>query len=378
MHEDTAIVTMTTNQTTRALVLEAPEAVQVREVPLPEPGPGEVTLRTLACGVCGSDLRYFVGDNPWAQHTLGRQEPVDWGRTILGHEVCAVIEAVGPGVTTRKTGEVVAVLPSYPCGACRECRAGDRNLCKQVSHLGHGGGWPTGYDRSHFPGAMSDRFLYFADSCFPVPEGDATPDEFSLTDMVAVGVHSVKRASQVRARGLGAGTRALVIGCGQVGLSIAQTARARGAEVAGIDPSTIARRIAEAVRISCAPSLEGIEAAASFDAVFDTVCTPETITAALARLAAGGALVLLAPHEMTFGIPPLAVGGERSVTTSCNFDPPEDFEEAIRLIASRQVDVRPYITRRVSLTDAPATFAHLHESRDEEFKVVIQPESGGK
>ena len=78
----------------------AAETVSVSEVPLPEPGPGEVVLETLACGVCGSDLRYYVGDNPWSQHTLGRQEPVDWDRTILGHEVCARVAALGPKVTT--------------------------------------------------------------------------------------------------------------------------------------------------------------------------------------------------------------------------------------------------------------------------------------
>lgn len=358
----------------RALVLEAPEKVTVAAVPLAEPGQGEVLLETLACGVCGSDLRYYVGDNPWSQHTLGRLEPVDWGRTILGHEVCARVAALGPDVTNLRRGDVVAVLPSRPCGTCRECEHGDRNLCKEVSHLGHGGGWPPGYNRSHFPGAMADRFLYFAASCFPVPlDKGASPEEFALTDMVAVAVHAVKRATRVRAHGLKTGTRVLVVGCGQVGLSLAQVARAQGADVEGVDPGVTARRIAQAVNISCAPSLEELATREPFDAIFDTVCTPQTLQSALDRLASGGALVLLAPHEMTYGIAPLAVGGERTVTTSCNFDPPEDFEQAVRLIADRIVDVRPYITRRVPLQDAPAVFAHLHSHRENEFKVVITP-----
>ena len=358
--------------TTRALVLCAIETLSVDEVPLPAPGPSEVLLETLACGVCGSDLRYYVGDNPWSQHTLGRQEPVDWGRTILGHEVCARVAELGPGVTNLAAGDVVAVLPSYPCGRCAECASGNRNLCKEVSHLGHGGGWPAGYDRSHFPGAMADRFLYFAESCFPIPE-DASPDELALTDLVAVAVHAVKRAARVRAHGLGAGARVLIVGCGQVGLSVAQVARARGASVQGIDPGATAQRIAAAVKVPCASWPEDEATRDDFDAVFDTVCTPETIQAALDRLAAGGVLVLLAPHDMSYGIPPLAVGGERAVTTSCNFDPPEDFQEAIGLIAARTVDVRPYITRRVPLADAPATFAQLHASRETDFKVIITP-----
>ena len=225
--------------TARALILAAPETVRVETVTLPAPGPGEVLLRTLACGVCGSDLRYYVGDNPWAQHTLGHQAPIDWNRTILGHEACAVIESVGAGVDAARIGETVVVEALHPCGVCAECRSGNRNLCKECSHLGHGGGWPAGYDRPYFPGAMSDRFLYFASECLPLPAGSlAAPEEFALADMVAVGVHAVKRGAQVRARGLGEGVIGLVIGCGQVGLSIAQVARTYGANMTGVDPSS--------------------------------------------------------------------------------------------------------------------------------------------
>jgi threonine dehydrogenase-like Zn-dependent dehydrogenase len=360
--------------TSRSLVLEAPQKLAVRSTPVDAPGPGEVILRTLACGVCGSDLRYYVGDNPWAQHTLGRQMPVDWGRTILGHEVCAVIESVGAGVDGARVGETVGVIAMHPCGACDACRAGNGNLCRDVSHLGHGGGWPADYARPFFPGAMAERFLYFADACIPIPtDTEAGPDEFALADMVAVAVHSFGRAERVRAYGMPAGSRALIVGCGQVGLSIAQVARSRGVNVRGVDPSALVRQIGEKVGVAVAASLSELPADTAFDAVFDTVCTPETLDAGIARLAPGGVCVLLALHEMSFGIPPLAVGGERAITTSCNFDPPGDFAAALRLIASREVDMRPYITRRVLLSDAPAAFHDLHEHRESQFKVVILP-----
>ena len=363
--------------TTRALALDGPQTLHVQTIDLPAPGAGEVLLETLACGVCGSDLRYYVGDNPWAQHTLGKQMPVDWGRTILGHEVCARIVAAGPGVEATRVGETVGVIAMKPCGTCHECRAGNFNLCHECSHLGHGGGWPAGYDRPYFPGAMADRFLYFAAACVPIPaETLATPDEFALADMVAVAVHAFGRAARTRARGLTHGTRGLVIGCGQVGMSIAQVARAHGVEAEGIDPAPIVRGIGETLGFSVAPALAPGVAEGPFDAIWDTVCTPQTLTDGLARLAAGGSYVCLAPHEMSWGIPPLSVGGERIVTTSCNFDPPADFADALALIASRQVDMRPYITRRVALSDAPAAFADLHAHRDGQFKVVIIPSAG--
>ena len=358
---------------TRALVLEAPETVHVQTVPLPPPGADEVVLQTLACGVCGSDLRYFVGDNPWAQHTLGHQAPIDWNRTILGHEACARIVQVGADVSPSRIGEVVVVQAMHPCGVCAECQAGNRNLCKMCHHLGHGGGWPEGYDRPFFPGAMADSFLYFADECLPIPQSDALPEEFALADMVGVAVHAFGRAKQVRARGLPSGAKGLVIGCGQVGLSIAQVAKAQGVHAVGVDTGAVPRRIAGEVGISCAASLDDGIASGPFDAIWDTVCTPETLATGLSRLAPGGVAVLLAPHEMNWGIAPLSVGGERTVTTSCNFDPPADLGEAIRLIGSRAVDMRPYITRRVALSDAPQAFADLHTHRDRDFKVVISP-----
>ena len=360
---------------TRALVLQAPEKVSVLSVPLPAPGPNEVVLETLACGVCGSDLRYFVGDNPWAQHTLGHQAPIDWNRTILGHEACARIVQVGANVPASRIGEIVVVQAMHPCGVCAECKGGSRNLCKMCHHLGHGGGWPDDYNRSFFPGAMADRFLYFADECLPIPaDTEALPEEFALADMVGVAVHAFGRAKQVRARGLPEGSRGLVVGCGQVGLSIAQVAKAHGVMASGVDLGAIPRRIAGEVGIVCAASLDAPSALGPFDAIWDTVCTPETLQTGLSRLAPGGVLVLLAPHEMDWGIAPLMVGGERTVTTSCNFDPPADLEEAISLIASRRVDMRPYITRRVPLFDAPEAFADLHAHRDRDFKVIITPE----
>ena len=284
--------------TTRALVLESEECSAVRDVPTHVLASGEVRLATLACGICGSDLRYYVGDNPWSQHTLGRMEPVAWGQTILGHEVCARITETAPDVENLRVGDVVAVLPSYPCGQCSDCTAGNTNLCTQVSHLGHGGGWPSDYTRPFFPGAMADSFVYYGASCFPVPLEKADAEEFALTDMVAVAVHSVKRATQIRARGLGAGASGLVIGCGQVGLSIAQTARAQGASVIGVDTGETARHIAAQLDISVMSSLGDLPGEARFDAIWDTVCSPDTITAAFAKLNPGGALVLLAPHKM--------------------------------------------------------------------------------
>ena len=78
----------------KAAVLEAPYRLVLKEVPVPSPKPDEVLIKVGACGICGSDVRYYLGENPWALHTLGKGEAMP-PNTILGHEVAGEIVEVG-------------------------------------------------------------------------------------------------------------------------------------------------------------------------------------------------------------------------------------------------------------------------------------------
>jgi S-(hydroxymethyl)glutathione dehydrogenase/alcohol dehydrogenase len=99
--------------TVRAAVLgEVGRPVEVRELELIEPRAGEVRVRMLAAGVCHSDLH--VRDGEWDRPT-----PI-----VMGHEGAGVVEAVGPGVTTPRVGQLVALSWLIPCGVCRSCRRG--------------------------------------------------------------------------------------------------------------------------------------------------------------------------------------------------------------------------------------------------------------
>jgi L-idonate 5-dehydrogenase len=100
----------------KAIVVHGAKDLRIEERAVEAPGAGEVRLRLAVGGVCGSDLHYY---NHGGFGTVRLREPM-----ILGHEVSAYVEALGPGVAGLKKGQLVAVSPSRPCRSCRYCQEG--------------------------------------------------------------------------------------------------------------------------------------------------------------------------------------------------------------------------------------------------------------
>ena len=152
----------------KALVLNSPLDLAVRDVPDPGvPGPGEVRVSVRSVGICGSDVHYYehgrIGD-------FVLREPM-----VLGHEAAGVVDAVGEGVESLSPGDVVAMEPGVPCGACRECRIGRYNLCKDVRF------WAT----PPHDGVLAEYVIHPAALTFRLP-GHMTTEEGALMEPLAV------------------------------------------------------------------------------------------------------------------------------------------------------------------------------------------------
>ncbi|HHN93203.1 MAG TPA: alcohol dehydrogenase, partial [Anaerolineae bacterium] len=139
----------------RAMVLRRPRPVEERplelsDIPLPEPGPGEIRLAVRVCGVCRTDLHTVEGDLPLPKLPL-----------VPGHQIVGVVEARGEGATRFALGERVGVPWLYStCGECEFCRRGLENLCREARFTGlHADG---GYAEAM---VVPERFAY------PIPEG---------------------------------------------------------------------------------------------------------------------------------------------------------------------------------------------------------------
>src|SRR5215203_515234 len=209
----------------RAAVLEefgAPLAVQ--DVELAGPGPGEVLVRLLACGVCHTDL-----------YTASGADPSGYAPAVLGHEGCGTVEAIGEGVTSVAPGDRVVTLFSPQCGECVHCRSPKTNLCLAIREPQNRGYLPDGTTRLARDGEPLRHFM-----------GTSTFAEFTVMPQIALAKIDPEAPLEGAAlfacglsTGLGAamktaaveaGSTCAVFGAGMVGLGAVAGCRLQGAE----------------------------------------------------------------------------------------------------------------------------------------------------
>ena len=344
-----------------AVVLKRAGELRIERIEVPEVGGESVVVEMGACGICGSDVRYYQGENPWSLHTLGKNLPSP-PNMVLGHEVSGVVRA--------DQGERrVAILAYRACGSCEYCRSGRENLCDEMEHFGHSAGWKS---MEYYPGGMSRRFRIWRDFAYEIPQS-VSFEEATFLDGLAVAIHAVDVS------GVCAGDKIGVVGLGPIGLLAAQVARARGVEeVYGCDVYGLPIRLAadtgfEHVVQSGSEGLAALSGGNSLAAVIDTVGSQETISDGLSVLAKSGSHVLLAVHEEPVSLPPIALSGERRILSSAN-NMYRDFPEAIRMLAAREVRVGHLITHRFGLDEAEEAFdLMLSKGQNEAYKIVLHP-----
>ena len=187
---------------------------EIREVPEPDPAPGEVVIKVAAAGACHSDLHLLHDFEPGMM-----PYPVPF---TLGHENTGHVHALGDGAHGFEVGEPVAVYGPWGCGRCSRCRRGMENYCEHQAEIGAAGG---GLGRD---GGMAEYQLV-PDARLLVPLGDLDPVEAApLTDAGLTPYHAIARSRHL----LTAGSTALVIGAGGLGHLAIQILRA-------ISPATI-------------------------------------------------------------------------------------------------------------------------------------------
>ena len=200
------------SETMKAAVMTAAgRPLEIRDLPVPKPGAGEVLVRIDACGLCHTDLHFWKGDHP-----LPRELPV-----VLGHEGIGTIVELGPGVTNLKVGERVgAGYVHSTCGDCRECLTGHETHCPDVECTG-----------ANADGCFAQYAVFRERWATRIPERLETAQAAPL---LCAGVAAY---SAVRKARLEPGELAVVFGAGGLGTYAIQIARNHGARVAVIDVS---------------------------------------------------------------------------------------------------------------------------------------------
>ncbi|MDX9862868.1 MAG: alcohol dehydrogenase catalytic domain-containing protein [Rhodospirillales bacterium] len=338
----------------KAVFVQGPGDLAVVDRDSPSPGAGEAVVRIVAAGICASDVGVFEGFNPIAVYPL-----------TPGHECIGVVETAPEGAAVRP-GDRVTVYPSVGCGTCPACLAGRYNHCPTFKVIGI----------SRDGGIFAERVAIPVAQLLPVPDGLGEL-ESALIEPTAVAVHVNRRAAAVL------GSRVVVIGTGVIGTLVAQVARAYEASRVVVVDRMESRRSFLAdlgfdhfVRADEGPLADGLRAhLEAADVVFDCVCANGTVDAALDLLAPGGKLVMVAsPHgEHHLDLPFAKVyRRELSLIASRNYVP-DDFREAMRLLAEGAVKTEPLVTGVWPLAEFGAAYADLKAHPDRHLKVLLKP-----
>ena len=187
----------------KALYLVDKRKVEMRDIPVPEVKAGEVLVKVMHCGVCGSDVHYYkegaIGD-------FVVKEPM-----ILGHECAGEIVELGEGVTELNVGDKVALEPGIPCGKCEYCKSGKYNLCPDVKFMA----------TPPIDGAFCEYVSYPAEFCFKLPDNMDTIDG-AMIEPLNCGFHATQRV------GAHVGQTAVIMGDGCIGLCVLTALHASG------------------------------------------------------------------------------------------------------------------------------------------------------
>jgi threonine dehydrogenase-like Zn-dependent dehydrogenase len=335
----------------------------VDEVAEPRPGPGQLLVRTLACGICGSDLHTLShGDlmvemsreaSRGAPPDQPAMEIMDLARdVVMGHEFAAEVVELGDNVGNAQVGDLVVSMPV----------AFDET-----------GVHPVGYSNA-YPGGYGELMVLNDLLAMKVPDGlDAR--RAALTEPMAVGLHAVNRSQ------IAPGHSAVVLGAGPVGLAVIAALRAAGVElIVAADFSPTRRALATTMGAQAVVDPRELPAMEQWRqlggtapvVVFEAVGVPGMLDAAMTDAPSGAQILVVGVCMQPDTVRPMvAIGKELNLQFVLGYDPME-FAETLRRIAEGEVDVGPLITGSVGIEGIPDAFRALADP-DTHAKILVEP-----
>lgn len=333
-------------------VMVNPKEIIIQKVDIPEPKDHEVLVAIKRIGVCGSDIHVYHGTHPFTSYPITQ-----------GHEVSGEIVKLGKDVKDLKVGQKVTIEPQWTCGECHPCRHGKYNLCEELKVMGF-----------QAPGTAQEYFAVDASKITPVPE-DMSFDQAAMIEPLAVAVHAAKRFPELK------GAKAVVEGAGPIGILVAQSLKALGAdEVLITDISDGRLELAKSLGIDYAVNtmdkdfnevlLEtfGPDKA---DVIYDCAGNDISMNNAI-RYARKGSTIILVAVFGKMGNTDLAVlnDHELDLNTSMMYTH-EDYLDAIRLVNEGKIKLEPLMSKHFDFEDYQKAYEYIDANRENTMKVLI-------
>jgi len=342
----------------KALVHTAPLKFELRDVPVPQPKDDEVLVRVQAVGICGSDVHGYTG-------STGRRIPP----IIMGHEASGIVEAKGRAVTVVAPGERVTFDSTVYCNECPACRLGHVNLCQSRKIIGVS--TPT----FRYEGAMAEYVVVPQWIIHKLPP-TVSFEEAAMIEPAGVGMHAA------RITPIDVNDVVMVIGAGQIGLLTMQAARIKGAGTLVVmdvkeDRLAFAKKLGANVVINTgagdpAAELQKAIGRPDADVVFEAVGVEATVALGIRLTKLGGNLTLIGNVTPKIQVNlqeiisrELAIRGSAAIAG--------EYPACLNLIAQGRLQVKPFISRIVPLSEGQASFDALHHGQPGLMKILLRP-----
>lgn len=343
----------------KAGILHGAGEISCELIPVPEAGSKEVLVAIKVTGICGSDVsRFLRGISPY-------------GFKILGHECAGEVVKVGSEVTGVKSGERVAIMPVIPCRHCDFCRAGEYSLCDNFIRLG-----------TRVDGCFAEYVKVASENLLKLPS-TVDYESASLLEPSSVALHTVKRA------GITPGDVVVVLGCGPIGLLIAQWAKILGArKVFAVDIAEVKLGIARKTGITdCinAKAKDPVEVVMretkgrGADLVLEAAGSETTLEQSIRMTRKLGKISLLGLVEKDVTLPQKTITDimRRELTIYGVYDadtkpvPFNSWEASLHFIETGRLDVKSLITHRFRIDEIKSVFEKVSRKREDFNKVLF-------
>ena len=337
----------------RQAVMVEPGTIEFREIDKPAIADDEVLIEVKRIGVCGSDIHVYHGMHPYTSYPI-----------VQGHEVSGVVAETGSGVDDLSIGDTVTFMPQVVDDVCYQCRHGSYHICDSLKVMGFQTG---GAAAEYFPIA-ADKVLKVADS--------VSLDEAAMVEPVSVAVHALRRGGEIK------GKKVLVLGSGTIGNLVGQVANAFGASaVINTDISDYKLEKARTCGLEfgvntakedLADALLRVFGPDGADLTLECVGAQQTIDQAIEHARKGTTIVVVG----VFGEKPrvdLGLVQDRELNLAGTLMYQQaDYETAIELVESGELQLAEMITHRFDFSDYLAAYHAIENSDGRYMKVMIE------
>jgi 2-desacetyl-2-hydroxyethyl bacteriochlorophyllide A dehydrogenase len=312
-------------------LVEPGRPLELRDVPIPLPGPRDVLVRVRAAGICHSDAHYRAGKS--------RVHPLP---LTLGHEVAGLVEQVGGEVKHFRPGDRVCLHYLATCGQCVYCEQGNEQFCTTGQMIG-----------KYRDGGYAEFILMPARSVFPLPDSIPFPQGAIMMCSSATSLHALSKAR------LQSGETVAVFGVGGLGVSAIQLAKAFGAgAVFAVDINP--RKLELAARFGAVPlnasetdpvsAIQKLTQGRGVDVALELIGLPLTMQQAVRSLAIKGRAALVGITDKTFPVAPYhELINKEAEIIGVSDHLAQEIPLLTDLVASRKLDLSNIVTRSVSL-----------------------------